>query len=44
MKTRNFLDALSREHEDTDGAGIGRMDRRVRALEPAIEAHEFLIV
>jgi hypothetical protein len=32
MKTRDFFDALSREHEDADGTGVGWMDWRVWTL------------
>src|SRR3979490_1748758 len=44
MQTGDFLDALPGEHENARGARVGRMNGRVRAFEPAIEALEFFFI
>jgi hypothetical protein len=43
VEAGDFLDALSGQHEDTHGAGVRRMHRRVRAFEPAIELDKLLL-
>ena len=38
VELRDLVDALAREHQDSDGAGVGRVDWRVRRFEPPVQA------
>src|SRR5882762_4682018 len=44
METGDLLDALPREHENAHGARVRRVNWRVRAFEPAVEADELLFI
>jgi hypothetical protein len=44
MEACDLLDPLPSQHDDTYGACIGRMHRRIGTLQPAIEPHELVLV
>lgn len=44
MQARDFLNALTGQHNELQSARIGEMNRRVGAFQPAIELHELFIV
>src|SRR5262245_51014148 len=44
METCDFIDALPGEHENADRPRVGRVSRRVRTFEPAVEAQELLLI
>ena len=40
VQARDLLDSSAGQHESSDGTGIGWVDGRVRAFQPAIELYE----
>lgn len=44
VQAGGLFDALTGQHENSDRACIGWVNRRIGAFEPSIEAHEFLFV
>src|SRR6185503_10940850 len=44
VQTCDFLDALSSEHQDPNGARVRWVDGSIRAFEPAIKPNKFVFV